>query len=266
MTRVLGWREHVIEGSRSVLGFETWGSRHDPVWDRYLTVRGEPIFYLGNICGTCRFLFEQVDPISRGRSDNITSQDLVDALGSGLTSVEPGFLNAISPIIPDGEYIVALLQTQPRLVTPGSDEDYFAHENVDQWGFVQPGNVPHHTKTEYYRGVDQVLSSQALFFEFIVPLYPRQRLNEQRVSEFRAALSDGSAPTAVALSILDFKQAYDQEHGHWCLTHYLVDGHHKVMAANVERKPITVLAFIAVKYGNTAKEEIELVLRDITGL
>jgi len=32
---------------------------------------------------------------------------------------------------------------------------------------------------------------------------------------------------------------------HWCLAHYLLDGHHKTRAASLVVKPITLLSFLA---------------------
>lgn len=259
MTRVLELREHIIENSQSILGFETTGGSNWPVWDRFLTVHGKKTYHIGNICGTCRFFFEELGGISRAKTDNVTITTLVQAMTQGLLSIEPSFLEGISPIIPNGEYVVSLIQTKPRLVTPGYDEDYFAHENVWQWG-LETWDLPHYPKIKYYRGIDQQLSEKAEFFEFIVPLYPHRWLNKERIAEFQTMISGGTVPTAICLSVLDVKQAWNRDVGHSCLTHYLVDGHHKVMAANLERKPITLLAFIAVKEGISTRADIDRVL------
>ena len=42
-----------------------------------------------------------------------------------------------------------------------------------------------------------------------------------------------------------------------CLAHYLLDGHHKVFAANKAGLPITLLAFLAVEQGISSAEQIE---------
>ena len=49
---------------------------------------------------------------------------------------------------------------------------------------------------------------------------------------------------------------------HWCLAHYLIDGHHKVFAASETGMPCTLLSFLAVDQGVSSPEEVA-VLRDI---
>jgi hypothetical protein len=44
---------------------------------------------------------------------------------------------------------------------------------------------------------------------------------------------------------------------HWCLAHYLIDGHHKVYAAAQENKPLTLISFLAVDQGVSSEEEID---------
>lgn len=256
MKRVLDWQEHEVRDSQSVLGIEKQGSPNWSGWDRYLTVRGKRIYHLGTICGTCQFLFECVGPISRGKQDNITAQDLVLAMTKGLKSIEPWFLEKISLIMPEDEYIVGLILTTPRQVTPGSTRDYFTHEQVQQWGLDAWG-LPHHPRIKYYRGDDQALSSQTQLYEFIVPMYPDGWLDDDRVAEFQGLIKDGVAPTGLAISVLDVKQHWDSDRAHWCLTHYLADGHHKIKAASLEGKPITLLSFLAISQGASSRAEID---------
>ncbi|MFC7671351.1 hypothetical protein ACFQT0_31050 [Hymenobacter humi] len=85
-------------------------------------------------------------------------------------------------------------------------------------------------------------------------MFPPSWLDTERVAHYRTEIEKGGTPTAVALSVLDVKgPAWLDESGtippyteHWCLAHYLLDGHHKMYAASLLQKPIHLLAFIAL--------------------
>lgn len=67
-------------------------------------------------------------------------------------------------------------------------------------------------------------------------------------------------PTAVRISILDVKSPVDWEGdkvitSHWCLVHYLIDGHHKAYAAAKNGKPLTLVSFLAVNQGVSSEEK-----------
>ena len=98
-------------------------------------------------------------------------------------------------------------------------------------------------------------------FEFIVPMFPKRWLDTEAVSSYRNELLAGSTPTALALSILDIKQPADWEgdpeiNSHWCLSHYLLDGHHKTLAASELGAPITILSFLAIEKGVSTQEQV----------
>jgi hypothetical protein len=74
-------------------------------------------------------------------------------------------------------------------------------------------------------------------------------------------------PTVVTLSVLDI---FEPERGiddayfysrklssHACLTHYLIDGHHKAYAAAILGKPLTMLSFLAIEKGLASIDVIE---------
>ena len=49
-----------IAKSSSRLAFETAAGGAWPILDRYLTIDGRRAYRLGNVCGTCGFLFERM--------------------------------------------------------------------------------------------------------------------------------------------------------------------------------------------------------------
>ena len=52
------------------------------------------------------------------------------------------------------------------------------------------------------------------------------------------------------------------DHGtdHWCLAHYLLDGHHKIAAAARRQQPVTLVAFVAVEQGISTEAEANAAL------
>lgn len=80
------------------------------------------------------------------------------------------------------------------------------------------------------------------------------------------ALRSKTSGTAVSIAVLDVKSpadwSGDQEPDpveHWCLTHYLLDGHHKLHAASESGKPLNLLSFVALSQGVSDREQIEKV-------
>ena len=128
--------------------------------------------------------------------------------------------------------------------------------------------MPHHPKTEYYRINTKKLQKHSGLFEFLISMFPRGRLNEKRIKEYSDKLATDDRPTAIALSVLDVKEpaVWDDEKeitSHWCLAHYLIDGHHKIYAGARENKPITLISFLTTEQGVSSKEDIENLLQKI---
>ena len=92
-------------------------------------------------------------------------------------------------------------------------------------------------------------------------MVPPNWLNTETVQTHRAALAEGSSATAVALSVLDVNQPANWEgnppvNEHWCLAHYLLDGHHKLFAAAEAGLPVRLLAFVAHDHGLAEDRDI----------
>lgn len=69
-------------------------------------------------------------------------------------------------------------------------------------------------------------------------MFPTQWLKMTTLAEYKMALETKASGTAIAVAILDVRGPADWNDElppdpveHWCLTHYLIDGHHKLNAA-----------------------------------
>jgi hypothetical protein len=243
-----------VETSKSLLSFESEKALASP---RYLTLRDRRAFEIGNLCNTCSFWFERLE----GANDKVDVGALADRLAVGLTSLEDEVTSALLKLVPVSEYRVALLRISPRLVVPGDESDYFCHEQLENDGIDGFWGLPHSPRVTYYRPAARwdvsMGSSDGHAFDFVVPMFPENWLNRARLEFYHAALANGIAPTAVSLSLLDVKRPAMEGEDHWCMAHYLIDGHHKVASAAATGMPITLLSFIALDHGISNAEEVD---------
>ncbi len=263
MTKLLDRAAREIVHSQSALGFSTTGGGAWEVWDRYLTVNGKQAYHLGNVCGTCSFFFERME----GANAGIEVGELTTLLSSGLSRLSPEIVDTLAQLLPPSEYVIALIRLKPELVQLSGQNDYFAVEQVEnEEGVDSFWGLPHHPKVPYYRveGRSGVTmpgdGSPGAAFDFVIPMFPETFLQSERVAHYESVLQDGAAPTAVALSVLDIKGPACSGTDHWCLAHYVLDGHHKVAAAARTQQEITLISFIAVDQGISSKEQIEIAL------
>jgi len=266
MAKLLDTTRLRVEQSTSVLAFErppteTWKSG----FDRYLTVEGKQAYHIGNICDTCEFFFERMD----GANQKVSARAVSDRLRQGLEQIDTELLDRISEVIPSGEYLVSLLRVHPRKVSLGSEDDYFSAEQIALWGIDAFWGLPHYPKVEYYRSLTIPLEPGSSLFEFIIPMYPQNWLQAERAGYYSNYIQEGRNPTALALSVLDIKQPAIWEgdpeiNTHWCLAHYLIDGHHKVFAASQVDAPITLLSLLAMEECIATKSETERMVDFLT--
>lgn len=111
--------------------------------------------------------------------------------------------------------------------------------------------LPHHPRTPYYRTYETAVDAEAHLFEFVVPMVPPSWNDPERVGSYRDHLLTSSRPTAVAVSTLDVcAPAADipgtEWFAHWGLTHFLLDGHHKLQAAAESERPLQLLSLLSV--------------------
>jgi hypothetical protein len=115
---------------------------------------------------------------------------------------------------------------------------------------------------------------RAGFFEFVVPMIPPTWLEEETAQTYVNHLRWGERPTALAVSILEVREpamSLDELEAdptrtttHWCLAHYLLDGHHKMWAASRAKRPLTLLSFLAVEQGIASQEDVERCVAHLT--
>ncbi len=96
-------------------------------------------------------------------------------------------------------------------------------------------------------------------------MFPKNWLSEKTLKAYRNRLSAGEKPTALAVSVLDVRGPAIREEGpkiceHWCLTHYLLDGHHKTYAASLAGTEITLLSFLSTYESVATEENVDRVL------
>lgn len=224
---------------------------------------GRRAYHIGNICDTCSFFFERLEGANRslGREEK-----LIAALHGGMSALCPETVEALGRFLPPDAYTACLLESTPVLVRPGDASDYFCREEIELWGVDSFWDLPHDPRTEYYRLGSRPIGERRMLHEFLVPMFPKRWLDAPRVAEYIAQLQRGDSPTALAVAVLDVKQPADWEGEpavteHWCLAHYLLDGHHKTCAAAQAGKPLTLLSFLATTQGVSSEEQCLAVIQ-----
>lgn len=245
----------------SAIGFETAAGGSWPARDRYLTLNGQRAYHIGNACNTCAFFFTRLE----GANQSISPDEVAKQLEAGLAEIDETWVERVGRILPTGEYLLMLQEARLSLVDPGKRDDYFANEQVSLWGVDGFWGMPHHPRTEYYRGRTVGIAGRARLFEFVVPMFPHSWLKPEIVMSYQSRLAGDPLPTALAISVLDVKQPAVWEGepdvtSHWCLAHYLLDGHHKVFAATQAGRKVGLLSFLAVRQGVSTVEQIEQTL------
>jgi hypothetical protein len=265
MKRLLNKQTAEIVSSTSPLTFETTGDDSWEVWDRFIAVNGQNIYHIGNVCGTCFFFFKRLNDSKK----SINPKATIDKLNIGLTSIDGNTIDILRELIPNGNYEIALLTIKPKFSVAGEAKDYFAKEQVDLWGMVGYLGVPHTPKVNYYRGTDKEIGDDRKIFEFFIPLTSPEYIDQTRVDFYKEQILKGYKPTAISLTILDVKEPAvwpdddikPEFTSHWCIAHYILDGHHKIKAASDLNSEITLLSFIATMQGISSTDDINELLK-----
>ncbi|WP_406280051.1 hypothetical protein OHT93_36420 [Streptomyces sp. NBC_00191] len=223
---------------------------------RLLVVDGEPSFELSFWCGTCPFLFRRLETARQTLSLESVQERLTGALAD---PDDGGVLDAFGALLPEGEYLPVLLRVEPRLVVPGQEGDYFSGEQVATWGLDRFWGLPEYPHTPYYRTFETAVDASAHLYEFVVPMVPPTWNARGRVDEYVEIMGRGTVPTAVAVSTLDVCEPASglpaDHYRHWGLTHFLLDGHHKLEAAATAGRPVQLLSLLALGEGLAESED-----------
>jgi len=217
-------------------------------------------YHLGFSCQTCSFLFERLS----GANQAIQIGASAEALSTGITSLDDEIVRIIGGGIPEGQYCAILEESPVTMVKPGEKNDYFAREQIALWGEDTFWCLPHDPGVPYFRAGDRDMGESKRLFNFIAPMFPTRWLNMTTLTAYKTALETKASGTAVALAILNVRGPADWSAEqppdpveHWCLTHYLLDGHHKLNAASEMGKPLRLLSFISAAWGISERADIE---------
>lgn len=241
----------VVEESGK-LTFTTRLDNQRPWW-RDLDLDGSSLYRIGNVCDTCEALFEKY----KDAEFPLTPRELAEKLRAGLVELSPTIIDTIAKILPKGEYAISLLEFHPALIK-FKDPEYYIWENT------QPAKVP----GEWWPKVERLkpwwfaqpkqspgFQDEALY-EAVLPLLSENQLNQVAIDQYISAFQTGHKPTTLALSVIDMRsvsgRAFD-----WKLIHFLLDGHHKLMAASQTGKPLTLLSFLNISESFAPNEWIK---------
>jgi hypothetical protein len=221
---------------------------------RRMTLDGAPVLELNLWCGTCPALFKKLAEPERADLGLVNER-----LNAGVDRIDDDVIGVYGNMLAESTYTVLLLDVTPRLVEPGSTLDYFSHEQVATWGMDPVAGTSDDPGTPYYRTFETPVGKGQHLYEFVVPMVPPAWNSRVRVAEYSAAT--GAQPaTAVAYSLLDVLQpAMDQGddyYEHWVLSHFLLDGHHKIESAARAGRPIRLLSLVDERISIAAPEDL----------
>jgi hypothetical protein len=232
------YRQDLSVSSDGPLSFR----RRDGYW--FLDLNGLPLYEIGYRCETCQGVFER----SGVRSLTLTPTELRDKLERGLGTVSQDVVDTVSALLPRGTYKVALLEVTPVLSVRPPTPPSISHltQLVHLWG-PPPGPPIFWNGPDYFwlGGFHSTLTTAG--YEIVLPLVPRSHIDSSRVRSYSDTPRSGLLPTALALSVLDSCNPQGRGILVEGLVHFLLDGHHKVMAASNSREPIRLLSFLAYK-------------------
>lgn len=213
--------QEFTKGTDGALSFNIRND-HDRPWWWYLDLNGEPLFLISNACGTCEAIFERV----RNLQTPIGPQELSTQLAKGLTSIPGETIQALRPLLPKGDYLVGLIELLPAQLSFGE----------------RPRDIGCHADYFWWRLFERNKDGSA--YELVLPSVAKTALDAQRIAAYCAQIQQGQKPTALALSIVDERNLGGGRYTEYALAHFLLDGHHKVMAASQMGSPITLLSFL----------------------
>jgi hypothetical protein len=207
---------------------------------RYLTIDGVPAYQIAYSCGTCGLVLRRQPGAP---ADQLSVNEVRARLAAGLDTLDDAVIAAFAARLPRGDYLVMLLDVQPRLTAPGSAADYFAVDGPAAWQNEEYEYGIDPTNISYYRLGHGSVGAHEELFEFVVPMVEPGRLKPEVVEHYTAQSS--GTPTAIALGLLDIQGPWFRRARHAGLFHFLLDGHHKMAAAAAAGRPVRLLTFVS---------------------
>lgn len=242
MIRILDQKEVIVTNSKAVISFSA-PQEEGKSFDRTITINGELLVQNGVHCDTCLWLFERLpnDP----KVTSLAGQQLAEQLGQGVTHLTSETIELSQQLIPNGDYYVLLSKINPFLRIPiySKREPYFTEDFFEEpYYLIQSKLKPWKNEPTTFYG----------FKHFVVPLQKIDTLDKERVEYWKQQLNKGVEPTVLTVGLWDHKyfpfttqytdeiDIYDND----MLSEYILDGHHKLYAAALESKPLTLLSYI----------------------
>ena len=216
------------------------------------------LYRIGNLCDTCPALFERFASAPLPLAPPALSQCLRD----GLVDLSPEIVDTVAAILPDGIYLVALLDILPAQVEniPGGSSRSAGYcWEISPPREASPPTAGWRRRLEWLAGRTR-LPTQALIEETLaeaaLPLVGHEALDPAAIDSYKQIILAGKKPTALAFSLVDVR--YPSGKGFdWRLAHFLLDGHHKLAAAAQLGKPITLLSFLNARQSFAPQEWID---------
>ena len=229
---------------------------------RLLLLDEQPAFALSHWCGTCQFLFQRLE----GANNSLCLDKLQSRLSAGVDDLDDEVISSFGALLEQGTYLPLLLSVKPRLTLPGQAGDYYSEEQVSSWGLSSFWGLPEYPATAYYRTFETKVDDGTHLFEFVVPMLPPAWNDAVRVAEHAEKLASSDRPTAVAVSTLDVCQPAMANQStdyfaHWGLTHFLLDGHHKMQAAAESGRRLRLLSLLSLEGSLASPEQVALIPR-----
>lgn len=228
--------------------------------DRFLLIDGKRAYHFGFGCQTCSYLFERL----WGANQAVQIEETAEALRKGVGSLDDEVVGVLGRGLPEGEYNLLLSEALVEQVVPGAENDYFKNEQPKLWGEDTFWCLPHDPRVSYFRAGDATTEQGKRLFNFIAPMMPTRWLEMTTIAAYKEELQTKASGTAVSIAVLDVRGPADWDDAqppdpleHWCLTHYLIDGHHKLNAAWETGKPLRMLTFVALSQGVSTREQID---------
>jgi hypothetical protein len=276
--------KYQVKNANPVVTFEIASVHGSAVAERFVSIAGDRLYYLGMTCDTCAYLFEK-----RGYTSRLSPAALSARLESAERLLAPDLLGSVGDLLESGTYSVVETAFVPQATGPCEPSDYFGNESIRFFGLDAVTGVPDNPRVRYWRGGDSVLPNglgaprrsiecnlgreTQLFFHLVVPMEPPHVLSRERIDYYGGRLEMGESPAAAGVSVLDVRakailpgDAADpawRDATLWCLTTLLLDGHHKVQAAAELGRKVRLLTFLAHAPSVAEKANFEPVLREL---